>query len=276
MIGAKMKYCPQCQFTPGELDIFKILNLPEGYPERMRWQNDREHRRTLEFYAWHICAYAQARVLDVGAGPGTVAIPLSRLDNVAEVVCFDVDEEAQGTLCAIKQQENLTKLQSIMEGHPWNLPFANESFDVVVCRYAMHHFEHQAEAMRDMVRCLKPGGLLLYSDPAMPEHSRNTTHGLYLLREDSFYGYRTYHEMTDLVRSEGLETLTMRSYDYQRGTLDDFLKKCESEVKEHLIRAWCGLDEQTKRELKWSGKRSGPFITYPIIDIAALKAGIQD
>jgi SAM-dependent methyltransferase len=42
------------------------------------------------------------------------------------------------------------------------LPFANGSFDVVVCRVAAHHFDDPALALREMVRV--SGGLVLISD----------------------------------------------------------------------------------------------------------------
>jgi SAM-dependent methyltransferase len=42
------------------------------------------------------------------------------------------------------------------------LPFADGSFDVVVCRVAAHHFDEPALAVREMVRV--SGGLVLISD----------------------------------------------------------------------------------------------------------------
>jgi hypothetical protein len=65
----------------------------------------------------------------------------------------------------------------------------------------------------------------------------------------------------------------VRPYDYQRGTLDQFLEKQPLNLREELIRDWMKLDPKTKEELKWSGLREGPFITYPIIDIVARKPG---
>ncbi len=104
----------------------------------------------------------------------------------------------------------------------------------------------------------------------MPQHSRDATHGLYLLRENNFYGYLTYHEIIDLVSGSGFEITTIRSYGYQRGTLEQYLGAADPPLKEHLVRAWCGLDERTKRELKWTGRREDPFITYPVVDVASV------
>ena len=44
------------------------------------------------------------------------------------------------------------------------LPFADGSFDVVVSRFALHHFEDPAVPLREMARCLRPGGTLALGD----------------------------------------------------------------------------------------------------------------
>lgn len=38
------------------------------------------------------------------------------------------------------------------------LPYADATFDYVVCRFAFHHFSGKAGAVREMARILKPGG----------------------------------------------------------------------------------------------------------------------
>lgn len=244
--------------------------------ESERWEKDPEHLRTIEFYSTHIERYPAARVLDVGAGSGKVTIRIAMLAGVSRVLAHDHAVAAMGPLILGVQERHgrepeLSKVSFCCEGEPWAMPFDSESFDVVICRYAMHHLADQAGAVAEMRRCLCPGGLLLYSDPAMPRHSRDTTHGLYVVREETFFGYRTYHEMIDLVTERAFQVLGVRPYDYQRGTIDDYLKPADPSMRESLIRAWCGLDAATLAELKWSGRREGPFITYPIIDIAARK-----
>jgi SAM-dependent methyltransferase len=265
--------CPKCEYQPAIHESFKKVPLPSDFPSRDHWQNDPEHLNTLEFYAWFLTFLREGRVLDLGSGPGTVAIPLHRLDSVAELVCFDVDPAARRALVDLKTKLELPKLCISGEtGAPHALPFEAESFDAVICRYAMHHFPDQGGALRELHRCLRNDGLLLYSDPPMPVHSRDSTDQLYRRREGDFHGYRTYHEMIDMVTRHGFRILAVRPYDYQRGTLDLFLKNvAEPALKEELIEGWLGLDDQTKRELRWSGLREGPFITYPIVDIAAKK-----
>jgi predicted RNA methylase len=112
-------YCSKCEFDTNKLDIYQMLELPEAHPERMRWQQDPEHRKALEFYAWFTVPFNNAKVLDIGSGPGSIAVPLSRLTNVSEVVCFDCDEAAQQSLKDIREKERLQKIQITAEGFPW-------------------------------------------------------------------------------------------------------------------------------------------------------------
>ncbi len=269
-----MLTCPKCGFDTAGLDIFRMLDLSDDHPERKRWMKSPEHRRTLEFYAWFLASAATSRILDIGSGPGTVAVPLSRLPNVAEVVCVDRDAKALETLARLASREGHGKVRTVKVSTPWNLELDNASFDGVVMRYVLHHFENQLETLREALRCLKPGGVLLYSDPAMPAHSRDTTHGLYVVREDSFTGYRTYHEILSMFLEAGFEFLAIRPYLGQRGTFADYLAEMPAELadlKPVLGRAWSALDGETKRELRWTGRLEDPFITYPVIDVALRK-----
>ena len=50
-----------------------------------------------------------------------------------------------------------------------SLQFNAESFDLVTCRIAAHHFSDAKLFVKEATRVLKPGGLLLVQDQVMPE-----------------------------------------------------------------------------------------------------------
>lgn len=251
------------------------VELPsEGYEERDRWQEEDGHQRTIAFYSWCIQGFTDTKLLDLGSGPGTVALPLSELPHVAEIVCYDADEGALAIIA--RNAAGPGKISTVRGDTPQQLPFAGGCFDVVVCRAALHHFKDKPGVIHEIARCLKPGGLLLLTEVAFPAHSRDSTHPLYAAREGSFAGYLTYHELIEVVRAGGFEIAAMRPYEYQRGTLDEYLVQSEPAEKRLLTAAWCALDQMTLDELAWSGRRDGPFITYPVLDIAAVRLSPSD
>ena len=50
------------------------------------------------------------------------------------------------------------------------LPFADASFDVVISRYSAHHWHDVGQALREVKRVLKPGGVMIIMDVMSPGH----------------------------------------------------------------------------------------------------------
>ena len=45
-----------------------------------------------------------------------------------------------------------------------NIPFPDDSFDIVTCSQSFHHYPYPEKAMQEAFRVLKPGGLYILSD----------------------------------------------------------------------------------------------------------------
>ena len=98
---------------------------------------------------------AQHVVLDVAAGTGHAARQLAATARM--VVALDATEAmlARGQAqAAAEGRDNVL----FMRGDAAALPFLDGSFDVVVSRFAAHHFEHPEAVVAEMVRCTRPGG----------------------------------------------------------------------------------------------------------------------
>lgn len=96
-------------------------------------------------------------ILDAGCGTG-VAFPL--LQSFGRVTGVDVSADA---LRFAKKVGEKTIKASVM-----NLPFPNESFDVVVSLDVLYHtwVRDYRKAIREYVRVLAPGGILIWREPA--------------------------------------------------------------------------------------------------------------
>jgi ubiquinone/menaquinone biosynthesis C-methylase UbiE len=102
-------------------------------------------------------------VLDVAGGAGEPSLTIAELVGPEGSVTFtDGVAEMVETARARAQQRGLTNIQfhqSVAE----SLPFAGESFDVVVSRLGVMLFADPDMALREMLRVLKPGGRLAFA-----------------------------------------------------------------------------------------------------------------
>jgi ubiquinone/menaquinone biosynthesis C-methylase UbiE len=96
---------------------------------------------------------ARGKVLDVPAGEGALALRLKNLGF--EVFCCDLYTEFFKLAGTEIKRGNLDE----------RLPYADESFDYVVCVEGLEHIENPANAIREFARILKPDGTLVVSVP---------------------------------------------------------------------------------------------------------------
>ncbi|WP_435348704.1 class I SAM-dependent methyltransferase [Haloarchaeobius sp. HRN-SO-5] len=100
------------------------------------------------------------RVLDVGCGTGIVARrAASQVRDDGVVVGLDINEAMLDVA-----RETSSEVRPAIEwrlGDATDVPFGDESFDVVFCQQALQFVPDPAAALREMHRVLSPGGRLV-------------------------------------------------------------------------------------------------------------------
>ncbi|WP_327582276.1 methyltransferase domain-containing protein [Nonomuraea sp. NBC_00507] len=108
--------------------------------------------------AW-ICSQAAGDVLEVAIGTGL------NLPHYPEDVRLTAIEWSPAMLQRARQRAAKLGLQAdLREGDAQALDFADDTFDTVVCTFSLCSIQDHRRAVIEMVRVLRPGGLLLLAD----------------------------------------------------------------------------------------------------------------
>ncbi len=97
-------------------------------------------------------------LLDIGCGTGYLIDMLSK-EHDARFVGLDLSPKM------IKQSESKNiKNAKFVEGRSDELPFEDNTFDIVTCSQSFHHYPETDKPMQEAKRVLKEGGLYILSD----------------------------------------------------------------------------------------------------------------
>lgn len=145
------------------------------------------------------------RVLDVGGGTGRLLQEMKEGKKGIEVYLLD---GSRGMLKAYSFEGHR------IQGGGCRTPLENDSFDLVLCIDALHHFENKRESLEEMIRVLKPDGeiVILEFDPNSPI-TRFIQFGERLFGEPSFFFQ--VRSLTEFFQQRGLSVEIDRLNGYQ-------------------------------------------------------------
>jgi ubiquinone/menaquinone biosynthesis C-methylase UbiE len=109
----------------------------------------------------------KAHALDVACGAGGPSLALVERTGCRLV---GVDIVPEGVACAAAEAEKrglADRTHFIVVSVNQHLPFEDGAFDAVMCIDSIPHFSDRHFALRDWARLLKPGGHIVFTDPAV-------------------------------------------------------------------------------------------------------------
>lgn len=126
-----------------------------------------EHRARY----WWAADYVEGKqVLDAGCGTGFGTAILSER-RPERLVGVDISEEAVERAGDLAPRADELRQADVRE-----LPFADSTFDVVVCFEVIEHIDRQDEALDELRRVLRPTGCLLISSPNRDVYTPGNPH----------------------------------------------------------------------------------------------------
>ncbi|THE13261.1 class I SAM-dependent methyltransferase [Bacillus timonensis] len=172
--------------------------------------------------------------LDIATGGGHTANALAPL--VEKVTAFDLTPEMLAAAEKFIKGNGHLNVEFV-EGDAENLPFSDQTFDIVSCRIAPHHFPNITSFVSEVSRVLKTGGQFLLDDNVAPENEEF----------DEFYNTvekkRDYSHFRAWKKSQWLQMLENEGFEIQEFYRFDKTFEFES---------WCDrmhLSDSEKAEL---------------------------
>ncbi len=194
-------------------------------------------------------------VLDAGCGAGHAALAVA--PHCARVVACDLSAAMLAQVRKLAQERSLENITT-QEADVEQLPFADETFDVVLSRLSGHHWPRPKAALDEFARVLKAGGRAVLvdnvapdDDPAtdtfwqMMEYLRDTSH----VRAHSVAQWRAMFEAAGFrveVRHRWEKRLAFQSWVERIGTphFHQAMIKTLLDEASQAVHEWLQIDEQ--------------------------------
>jgi SAM-dependent methyltransferase len=127
-----------------------------GYSEAVVYEMQ---SRTAEAFAGFLIPLLNSgfSMLDCGCGPGTVTAGFRAYLGEGRLVGVDISEEQINIANESVADDANTEFQA---ADVYNLPFDDDTFDVVFSHTLLEHVSNPVDALVEMKRVLKPGGLI--------------------------------------------------------------------------------------------------------------------
>ena len=182
---------------------------------------------------------ADMKILDLGTGSGYLSFPIAKKYPNISVIGVDIVEKALEVNRFKAKEENVQNI-SFITYDGVNFPFADNEFDMVISRYALHHFPDIQKSISEISRVIKSDGFLFISDPTPNANDTSRfVDGYMQQKKDGHIKFYTKDEWLQICGKNGLQfeksfdsTIRFtRKKDTAYG-FDELLKKHDKEIIE--------------------------------------------
>jgi SAM-dependent methyltransferase len=109
-------------------------------------------------------AIDEPAVLEIGPGPGDLAVRLARLVPTLRLTGLDVDAGMVALAARKAAEAGVAGRARFVEGDVAAIPFPDATFDLVVSTLSVHHWPDAAVGFAEVRRVLRPGGRAIICD----------------------------------------------------------------------------------------------------------------
>ena len=143
------------------------------------------------------------KILDLGTGTGYLSFAIAKRYPDCEIYGLDIVAE---TLCRNRDKANALHRRNLhficYEGI--DFPFEAVTFDMVITRYALHHFPAITQTFQEVYRVLRQKGCFFLCDPAPNEDDEKRFVDAYMqMKKDGHIKFYTLDEWRQLAETAG-------------------------------------------------------------------------
>lgn len=223
-------------------DIFKSIQDTKNEFEKSFQTNEFYNRQTqdtdhLEMIMNHLPIKDSIKVLDLGTGTGYLSFNLARRFNNINITGLDIVEKALEDNRKRALEENIYNL-SFVSYDGVNFPFEDGTFDLVVTRYALHHFPAINKTFEEISRVIKTDGCLFLSDPGPNENDVDGFVDAYMqMKKDGHIKFYSKAEWNEIASNVGMKCIdgfdTEIRFPKKKNTaleFDDIIKRFDRKI----------------------------------------------
>lgn len=138
-------------------------------------------------------------ILDVGFGNGSFTQAVSATFPRSDITAIDT------SIPKLVSSDNITFIKGSVE----QLPFALESFDLVITVLSLHHWKEKSKGISEIYRVLKKGGRLIIGDPLLEDWMSNRILGLLMQVLDGG-SFTDKKRISGYLNTAGFEDISVR------------------------------------------------------------------
>ncbi|MFM9961247.1 MAG: class I SAM-dependent methyltransferase [Planctomycetaceae bacterium] len=155
-------------------------------------------------------------VLDVGTGTALIPIELCRRESACRILAIDLAAEMLKLADRNIAQAGFTSRIQAERIDAKQMPYATGSFEAVISNSIVHHIPEPRAVITEMLRVLRPGGVLFVRDLLRPQSlaevdhlvatyaGRENAHSQQLFR-DSLHAALSLAEVRELAAERGID-----------------------------------------------------------------------
>src|SRR5690625_1994172 len=116
-----------------------------------------------------IVGHQPKNVLDIATGTGDLAISLAE-KGLNNIVGLDLSKGMLEVADKKIKERNLEDQIELVKGDSENLPYQDDHFDAICVAFGVRNFENLEKGLAEILRVLKPGGLFIVLETAVPKN----------------------------------------------------------------------------------------------------------